>query len=460
MTGMKGSERKSILIVDDEENLRHMLKVLLQKLGYSVDLAEDGVAAISLAAAKSYDFILCDIRMPVMDGVHFLQNVPREGITSTIIMMSAYGTVDTAIACMKLGAYDYISKPFKSDEIALVLKKAEERERLKQENIQLHEAVTREYSFAGIISKNPSMINAFTMVRKVCDFKTTVLILGESGTGKELIAKALHYNSVRSKGPFIGVNCGAIPENLLESELFGHVKGAFTDASAEKSGLFEQADGGTLFLDEIGEMPLSLQVKLLRVLQEEEIRRVGGSSSRKVDVRVISATSRDLEQDVLKGRFREDLFFRLNVFALTLPALRERLEDIPLLVEHFLVKLGDRFGKKGVSCTPATLQALLDYEWPGNVRELENVIERGLILCEDKVLRPESLPEKMRKRTSNDPGAIIPADCLSIKQAGQLIERELIRRALEITHGNRSQAAKLLEISHRSLLYKLKEYAG
>ncbi len=460
MTVMKVSDRRSVLVVDDEDNLRHMLKVLLQKLGYLVDLAEDGGAAISLAAQKSYDFILCDIRMPVMDGVLFLQSAAREGITSTIIMMSAYGTVDAAIECMKMGAYDYISKPFKSDEIALVLKKAEERERLKQENIKLKEAVTREFGFAGIVSKNPSMLAVFALVRKVCDFKTTVLILGESGTGKELIAKALHYNSIRSKGPFVGVNCGAIPENLLESELFGHVKGAFTDASSDKVGLFEQADGGTFFLDEIGEMPLALQVKLLRVLQEEEIRRVGGASAMKVDVRVISATSRDLEQDVIRGRFREDLYFRLNVFALTLPPLRGRMEDIPLLVSHFLAKLGERFGRQGVSSSPAALQALLDYDWPGNVRELENVIERGLILCEGTTLRPESLPERIRERISNDTGPIIPADCLSLRQAGEIIERDFIRRALEKTGGNRTQAAKLLEISHRALLYKLKEYAS
>ena len=454
---MKAAERKRILVVDDEENLRHMLKVMLQKIGYAADLAADGNEALACAVKEPYDFILCDIRMPVMDGVAFLQLAVQSGVTATIIMMSAYGTMDTALECMKQGAYDYISKPFKSDEIALVLRKAEERERLKRENLQLQEAVSREYGFAGIVSKNPRMIDIFTLVRKVCDFKTTVLILGESGTGKELIAKAIHYNSIRRSGPFVGVNCGAIPENLLESELFGHVKGAFTDASSDKAGLFEQADGGSLFLDEIGEMPLPLQVKLLRVLQEEEIRRVGASSSRKVDVRVISATSRDLEQDLLDGRFREDLFFRLNVFALTLPPLRERTEDIPLLVQHFLSRYGEKFGKTGVKCSQSALQLLFDYPWPGNVRELENVIERGLVLCDGMLLGPECLPEKMRLKEA-DRLTEIPPDCLSLKKAEELLERDFIRRALEKTGGNRTHAARILEISHRALLYKLKDY--
>jgi two-component system response regulator AtoC len=455
---MKSLENKRILVVDDEENLRHMLKVMLQKLGYSVELASDGGEALERMKSDQFDFVLCDIRMPGVDGTAFISKAVQSGARATIIMMSAYGTVDSAIECMKLGAYDYISKPFKSDEIALVLKKAEERERLKTENRQLHEAVTREFCFSGIISKNPRMLEIFSLVEKVCDFKTTVLILGESGTGKELIAKALHFNSVRRKGPFIAVNCGAIPENLLESELFGHVKGAFTDASSDKTGLFEQADGGTLFLDEIGEMPLSLQVKLLRVLQEEEIRKVGASSSKKVDVRVVSATSRDLEADVLKGRFREDLFFRLNVFSLTLMPLRERTEDIPLLTEHFLSRYGEKFGKNGIQCNQSAMQLLLEYSWPGNVRELENTIERGVVVCDGTVLGPECLPERLRRINARELPEVIPPDCISLKRAGELLERAFIRRALEATGGNRSHAAKMLEISHRSLLYKLKEY--
>ena len=454
------SERSKIrvLVVDDEENLRHMLQVLLRKQGYLVDLAADGGEALRMAQGAEYDFILSDIKMPVMDGADFLKGAVTGGIKGTFIMMSAYGTMATAIECMKQGAYDYISKPFKNDEILLVLKKAVERERLKAENRQLKVELKREYSFAGIISRNPRMLEIFSLIGKVCDYKTTVLILGESGTGKELIARALHYGSRRGNAPFVAVNCGAIPQSLLESELFGHVKGAFTDASTDKAGLFEQADGGTLFLDEIGEMPLPLQVKLLRVLQEEEIRQVGSVVVKKVDVRVISATSKELEQEVAAGRFREDLYFRLNVFAINLPPLRERSEDIPLLVEHFLAKYGERFGKGDVRLSDEALRTLVAYHWPGNVRELENCIERGLLVCEDGILAVDSLPDNLRERRGGAATVGIPSDSLSIKKSGELLERELIRRALEKTGGNRTHAARLLEISHRSLLYKIKEY--
>ncbi len=338
------NERARILVVDDEENLRHMLQVLLRKQGYLVDAAADGAQALRLARERTYDFTLCDIKMPAMDGPSFLRAAVAADVGGTIIMMSAYGTIETAVECMKLGAYDYISKPFKNDEIVLVLKKAEERERLKSENRRLQEEVQREFSFDNIISRDERMQEVFSLIRRVSGFKTTVLILGESGTGKELVARAIHYNSGRRLAPFVAVNCGAIPETLLESELFGHAKGAFTDAVADKAGLFEQADGGTLFLDEVGEMPLPLPVKLLRVLQEEEIRRLGEAASRKVDVRVISATSKDLEQEIVAGRFREDLYFRLNVFTISLPPLRARAADIPLLVDHFLEKQGARGG--------------------------------------------------------------------------------------------------------------------
>jgi two-component system response regulator AtoC len=452
--------KKRILVIDDEENLRHMLQVMLGKQGYLVDTAPDGAEGLRMAQENDYTFILCDIRMPVLDGVGFLDRAVAAGTSGTIIMMSAYGTVDTAIDCMKQGAYDYISKPFKNDEIVLVLKKAEERERLKAENTRLKEEIHREYSFASMVSRNRRMQDIFSLVKKICDFKTTVLILGESGTGKELVARALHYNSRRKNAPFVAVNCGAIPENLLESELFGHVKGAFTDASADKVGLFEQADGGTLFLDEIGEMPLPLQVKLLRVLQEEEIRRVGGSVSKKVDVRVISATSKNLEDEVARSRFREDLYFRLNVFSLQLPPLRERLEDIPLLLAHFLEKYGIALEKQGVHCPPAVMQALMEYSWPGNIRELENCIQRMLLLCDGDSLDPGCLPDHMRGRptTAGESPLDMANAAFSIKRASEKLERDLIRKALAETGGNRTHAAKLLEISHRSLLYKLKEY--
>jgi len=453
------SDKTSLLVVDDEENLRHMLQVLLSRHGYQVDLASNGEEALQMALKTGYAFILSDIKMPVMEGAEFLAKAFAAGIQSTVIMMSAYGTIDTAIECMKQGAYDYISKPFKNDEILLVLKKAAERERLKEENRVLKKELKREFSFADIISRNARMLEIFALLQKVCDYKTTVLILGESGTGKELIARALHYQSKRKREPFVAVNCGAIPHTLLESELFGHIRGAFTDATADKAGLFEQADGGTLFLDEIGEMPLPLQVKLLRVLQDEEIRPVGSSTVKKVNVRVISATSKELEQEIAAGRFREDLYFRLNVLVMKLPPLRERSEDIPLLVDHFLAKHGEMFGKGGVRLSDDALRTLVGYPWPGNVRELENCIERGLLLCEGELLDVASLPENLRGKSAGSANFGIPPDSLSIKKAEEMIERDLIRRALEQTGGNRTHAARLLEISHRSLLYKLKEYA-
>ena len=452
------TEKKKILVVDDEENLRHMLQVMLKKQGYLVEQSADGADALAKAQEGNYAFILCDIRMPVMDGKKFLAACTESGIGATVIMMSAYGTVDDAIDCMKLGAYDYISKPFNSDEISLVLKKAEERERLKDENRRLREEVVRGRAIPEIISRNARMSEIMELVKKLSEHKTTVLIQGESGTGKELVARALHDCGVRRQGPFVAVNCGAIPASLLESELFGHVKGAFTDASHDKVGLFEEAHGGTLFLDEIGELPLPLQVKLLRVLQEEEIRRVGAASSQKVDVRVVSATSRDLTREVAAGRFREDLYFRLNVFALSLPALRERIEDVPLLVDHFLEKHGGRMGIAGVRPSAEALQALVHYRWPGNVRELENCIERGLVLCEGATLGLSCLPEAVRRGAGLERRAENLPDTLSIKKGAEALERQLIVRALEQTGGNRTHAARLLEISHRALLYKLKEY--
>lgn len=449
--------QQHILVIDDEENLRHMLSVMLARQGYRVDTASDGAEGLLRIRGQVYDFILCDIRMPGMDGKAFLSSAMAEGMATPVIMMSAYGTVDTAVACMKVGAYDFISKPFKKDEIVMVLKKAEERERLKEENSRLREVVAGRNAFCGIISRNPVMEQIFSQVGKVADLKTTILVLGESGTGKELVARAIHCASGRSVKPFVAVNCGAIPENLLESELFGHVRGAFTDAAADKPGLFEQADGGTLFLDEIGEMPPQLQVKLLRVLQEEEIRRVGSATSRKVNVRIVSATSRDLEADVRDGRFREDLFFRLNVFSIMLPPLRERVEDIPLLVEHFMAVHTGRMGRRQLRVAPDVMRLLMSHGWPGNIRELENVIERAIILCEGDTISQSCLPRAICGG-GGEPSWVETEENLSIKRAEDVIERELIRKALARTGGNRTQAARILEISHRSLLYKMKEF--
>lgn len=446
---------KHILVIDDEENLRHMLAAMLSRQGYKVDVASNGLLGLQQIRLNVYDFILCDIRMPEMDGKAFLERALEERIVSPIIMMSAYGTVDIAVECMKKGAYDFISKPFKKDEIILVLKKAEERERLKAENHRLRSVVERQFEFGGIIGRTPAMDELFSQIKKIADLKTTILILGESGTGKELVARAIHQNGSRSAKPFVAINCGAIPENLLESELFGHMRGAFTDASVDKAGLFEQADGGTLFLDEIGEMPAILQVKLLRVLQEEEIRRVGAAVSKNVDVRVVSATSRNLAQDVREGRFREDLYFRLNVFSIQLPPLRDRIEDIPLLTEHFLRKLDTVVSESARTVAPEAMRCLMSYDWPGNVRELENVIERALILCDGGTIQSSCLPKSVCAGLN---GCRKIDENLSIKKAETAIEQDLIRRALIKTAGNRTQAAKVLEISLRSLLYKLKEY--
>lgn len=451
------NSNQHILVIDDEENLRHMLSVMLARQGYRVDVAADGKSGLSCLLNNVYDFILCDIRMPEMDGKTFLTHALEEHVSAPIIMMSAYGSVETAVECMKLGAYDFISKPFKKDEIVIVLKKAEERERLKEENSQLRDVAAGQFSYSGIISRSAAMQEIFSQIRKVADLKTTILVLGESGTGKELVARALHQTGCRAQKPFVAVNCGAIPENLLESELFGHVRGAFTDASSDKAGLFEQADGGTLFLDEIGEMPLALQVKLLRVLQENEIRKIGASVSKIVDVRVVSATSRDLSGDVGLGRFREDLYFRLNVFCLQLPPLRYRVEDIPLLAEHFVKRYGN--DKDGlVRVEPDALRCLMAYRWPGNVRELENVVERACILCERGFITTACLPLSLRQSDKASPIETVADENLSIKKAEDIIERELIGKALSKTGGNRTQAAKILEISLRSLLYKLKEY--
>jgi len=446
--------QRHILIIDDEENLRHMLTAMLRKQGFSVDGAASGREALQRLAAQVYDFILCDIRMPEMDGHAFLQQALERGVPAPIIMMTAYGSVDTAVACMQEGAYDFISKPFKQDEIIIVLKKAEERERLKEENRQLRAQAVSGSSFHGLIGRNPAMLALYDQISRVADLKTTVLIQGESGTGKELVARAIHTSGARAQQPFVAVNCGAISEHLLESELFGHVKGAFTGAINDKAGLFEQANGGTLLLDEVGEMPPLLQVKLLRVLQEGEIRRVGAAVSQRVDVRVVSATARDLQAEVASGRFREDLFFRLNVFTVQLPPLRERLDDLPLLADQFVRSCSARMGREPAPrLTSDALRHLISYSWPGNVRELENVIERSLVLCDGDQLKECCL-------TAVDTSAIGQAgdDNLSIKQAERMMEMDLIRRALERTAGNRTHAARLLEISHRALLYKLKEY--
>jgi two-component system response regulator AtoC len=423
-----------------------------------VETSSNGEEGLLKAAASPFDHVLCDIRMPRMDGLAFLREIRKTGIEATIIVMSAYGTMDIAIEAMKLGAYDYISKPFKPDEIILTLRKAEEREQLRKENQLLRKEVAREYSFENIVSKNEKMQAIFDVIRKVSHYKSTVLVTGESGTGKELVARALHYNSDRSQNPFVAVNCGAIPENLLESELFGHAKGAFTDAIRTKKGLFEEADGGTLFLDEIGDLPGQLQVKLLRVLQDGEIRRVGESKPIQIDVRIVAATVKDLQKEVNEGRFREDLFYRLNVLPLHIPPLRERKEDIPLLIHHFIGKYNKEMNKNVASVDHRAMETLMSYKWFGNVRELENTIERAIVLSEKKYIELENLPIEIQNFKEEFQLEALPEEEYSIKKASKSLEINLIRKALKKTKGNHTHAARVLEISHRALLYKIKEY--
>ena len=451
---------RRVLVIDDEENMRHMLKFMLEKERYQVSCAEDGLTALARMDQDNFDYILCDIRMPRMDGMAFLTEAVRKYPEKTFIMMSAYGTVDTALEAIKKGAYDYISKPFKTDEVLLTLKKAEERERLKTENKDLKkkmEQVQNKYSFGSIVARSEAMAKVFDLVGKVAEHKTTVLITGESGTGKELIAKAIHSNGQRRDGSLVSINCGGIPENLLESELFGYKKGAFTDATRDKPGRFDEAHKGTLFLDEIGELPFTLQVKLLRVLQEEEITPLGGSGAKKVDVRVIAATSKDLAKEVERGNFREELYYRINVWRIHLPPLRDRRGDLSLLTGYFVDQFNNKLGKTVEGLSSEAMGIIMDYHWPGNVRELENTIERAVLLATGRWITPEDLPSSLLKNR-NSLEAIDGSEALSIKQATRRLQRDFMAKALKRTGGNKTQAAKLLEISRPMLIAKIKEY--
>jgi two-component system response regulator AtoC len=391
-----------------------------------------------------------------MGGLDLLATLKAKGNDATVIVMSAYGNMDVAIDALKAGAYDYVQKPFKPDEVVLTLRKAQERETLRRENRALREEIRKEYRFEDILAKSPQMQEIFRTVAKIAEYKTTALITGESGVGKELVARALHRSSGR-RGPFVPVNCGAIPENLLESELFGHKKGAFTDAIQDRRGLFDESDGGTLFLDEIGELPLGLQVKLLRVLEDEKIRRLGETRDIKVDLRILAATHRDLLAETKAGRFREDLYYRLNVLPIHVPPLRQRREDIPLLVDHFVSRNNARLGTAIRGLDSEARRLLYEYSWPGNVRELENTIERAMVLAEGDLIVAADLPERVREDQDPVQMQLVSGE-LSIKKTTRVIEEILIRRALQKTKGNRTRAAELLEISHRALLYKIKDY--
>jgi two-component system response regulator AtoC len=447
----------SILIVDDEENMRVMLRAMLKQHGYDVWQADSAEKALGILESQVPDFVLTDVRMGGMDGIEMVERITDKGIPTTVLVMSAYGSVETAVKAMQVGAYDYIMKPFKADEVLLTLRKAEEREELRRENRQLRQRLEAERSFEGIISENGAMMEVFRQIDRIAGYKTTVLVTGESGTGKELVARALHNRSERSDGPFVPVNCGAIPEHLLESELFGHKKGAFTDAVNDKKGLFEAASGGTLFLDEVGELPTVLQVKLLRVLQEERIRRLGETRDVPIDVRIVAATTRDLPEEIEAGRFREELYYRLNVVTVALPPLSARREDIPLLVSHFIQHDSERFGLSIKGCEPEALRVLTNYAWPGNIRELKNAVEHACLMADGASIRADDLPDTVQE--ARDPvKQFLATGETSIKKTMEYVEEVLIKRALEQTGGNRTRAAKLLEISHRALLYKMKRY--
>jgi two-component system response regulator AtoC len=446
-----------ILIVDDDSGLRESLSLLLAAEGHEVAVAEGAEAALEQIESAPVDLVLCDLRMPGMDGLELLPELVRRLPHATVILMSAYGTDDLAIEAMRRGAYDYLAKPFHPSEVLLAIKKARERERLRRQNQLLRREVERAVGERPIVAASPRMIAVLELVERAAEFKATVLLTGESGTGKEVLARAIHAQSGRRNAAFVAVNCGAIPDALLESELFGHARGAFTGADRARRGLVAEADGGSLFLDEIGELGPHLQVKLLRVLQEEEVRPVGDSKPQRVDVRVIAATSRDLEADVASGRFRDDLFYRLNVVRVEVPPLRERREDIPLLVDHFLASFRGALGKPLRGIADDALAKLVSYRWRGNVRELENVIERAVILAETDRIRVCDLPENLLEE-AGAPVRSGPGD-LSLRRARRQVEGDLIRRALRATGGNRTHAARLLEISHRALLYKLKEHA-
>ena len=453
-------ETGKILIVEDDAAMAEMLSDFLTERGFSATVAVDGAEALSVARQERFDIILSDVVMPNMDGIELLRRLRDAKSDATVIMMSAYGTIDNAVEAMKLGAYDYISKPFRLDEIILTIGKVQESRILRDENIRLRRELAGKYTFHDIITKNDAMHKIFQTIKMVSGYSTGVLVMGESGTGKELIARAIHYESTLQGGPFVPVNLAAIPENLLESELFGHVKGAFTDAVRDKPGLFEEANRGTLFLDEIGELPVSLQVKLLRVLQEGEVRRVGANSSAKVAVRIIAATAKDLEHEMKTGSFRDDLYWRLNVISLRLPPLRDRTEDIPLLVEYFIGRFNAKLGLSIKGIDREALSALMDYRWPGNIRELENCIERAMILSDSEAIKVADLPHQITDAGTLKAGgtASFPVTSFSIKEATRRIEKRLISDALTATDGNLTKAAKLLEISYRALLYKIKEY--
>jgi two-component system response regulator PilR (NtrC family) len=453
-----------ILVVDDETSIREFLEILLLRANHHVRLARDAVDAIAQLKEEPVDLVLTDLRLPKGSGMDVLQFIGRHAPSTQVVMMTAFATTETAIEAMKAGAYDYIIKPFKVDELTVLIERALERRALQTENVALKATLDARAANARLLGTSERMQEVFELIHKVAPTRTTILLTGESGTGKELVARAIHSRGPRASEPFIAINCGAIPETLIESELFGHTKGSFTGATADKPGLFERAEGGTVFLDEIGELPLSMQVKLLRVLQERKVRRVGGANDIAVECRVIAATNRRLETEIEKGAFREDLYFRLNVIQIKLPSLRERRADIPMLVDAFINKFSEQMQSNVRGITDAAMQLLMAWSWPGNVRELENVIERGVILASSDRIDVDALPAAMRGGATTPPSSTlptaallmeIPSDGLDLEATLEAYERHLLDKALQRTGGKKKKAAELLKLSFRSFRYRL-----
>ena len=448
--------KNAILVVDDDLAHRTMLRTLLGGWGYDITEADDGQRAIEAVHQKPFDLILMDIRMIKVSGLEALSEIKRFNPAIPVIIMTAYASVETAVKALKEGAYDYLTKPLDFDELKLTIERAMEHTRLKEENRYLRESLADQFDRKNLIGRSPAMTRLMETVAQVAPSEATVLIAGESGTGKEMIAGAIHFNSLRENGPFVKINCAAITETLLESELFGHEKGAFTGADRRKEGKFRQAEGGTIFLDEVSEMSPAMQVKLLRVLQEREITRVGGDEAVKVDVRVIAATNKDLIREMEAGRFREDLYYRLNVVTINVPPLRERKEDIPLIAQHFLTLFAEKNHKNIKGFTPQAMDRLLKYTWPGNVRELMNAVERGVVLSRSDYLDEEELSLVLRSHMPTEEAALLKIEAEDMPL--EAVEKEAIVKTLETAGGNKSEAARRLGITRRTLHIKLKKY--
>jgi two-component system response regulator PilR (NtrC family) len=454
---------EKILVVDDEQSLRDVLSIMLKRAGYAVTSAMDGEEAIEFLNKEIFDLVITDLRMPKLDGMEVLKAVKSASPETVVLIITAFATADSAVEAMKQGAYDYLTKPFQVDEVQLIIRNALEKRRLTTENMLLKREMASQSSFAQLIGQSEAMQKVFDVVRKVADSKSNVLICGESGTGKELVARAIHYNSARSVLPFVAVNCSAVPETLLESELFGHMKGSFTGAISNKAGLFEIADGGTIFLDEIGDTTPTIQVKLLRVIQEREFRRVGGNQDVKVDVRIVAATNKDLEQAVAEGSFREDLYYRLDVIPIRLPPLRMRTSDIPLLVNHFLERFSKESGKAKPVISPEAMHILLGHEWRGNVRELENLIERVVAFSMGGPVTDVEVRGWLHRPTTQSQQSAMPLDLtdegLDLEGLINGIEKDLLLKALERSKWVKKKAARMLRLNTRSFRYRLEKYA-